>query len=638
MIEDYRTALRAGQRAYRTCVARGQSPYLAVLDDILVNVSIVAQEPLGLVNIPAERIVGTKTSGRHTAFAPNFMPLLGADTEFASKWSNLCDAHLEEGIHTPIQAYEFMNRFYVAEGNKRVSVLKHYQAVTVPGMVTRLIPARSDSPENRIYYEFLDFYKLSHVNNIDFSRPGSYAKLQKAVCKASDESWTDDDRLKFSAFLTLFSQQFRALGGDRLNLPAGDALLVYLSVYRYADACDSTPAQLRENLSKLWDEIAVLTEPKAVELSLEPKETPSEPLLSKLNLFIPRPSELEVVFLHEHDAQTSAWVKAHDDARVVLESTFPDRLVITRREHIEPEVDAEQVIEEVVHDGADVVFTSSVRMMTACLKVAAQHPKVKILNCSLNTPHPKVRTYYPRTFEATYLLGLLAGIVSPSNRIGYVASYPIYGVPAAINAFAQGARAVRPQARILLRWGCLAGPDQPLDFSDQPDITVFYARDQREPADVHRDYGLCRRMPDGSLVPLALPVWRWDVIYKAIVRSILTGTWDSAPSSRAINYWWGMKSGAVEIEYADGLPAGTLQLLDLMEKQLRDGSLNIFPTEVYGQGHTLHSPVRPAYTPEELMLMDWLDECVEGALPNCEVLDVKTRHLIDTHGLPIIKE
>ena len=66
MIEDYRSAQRAGQRAYRANVARGQSPYLAVLDDILTDVDIVAQEPLGLVDIPAENIVGTKTAGRHT--------------------------------------------------------------------------------------------------------------------------------------------------------------------------------------------------------------------------------------------------------------------------------------------------------------------------------------------------------------------------------------------------------------------------------------------------------------------------------------------------------------------------------------------------------------------------------------------
>ena len=415
MIEDYRNALRAGQRAYRACVARGQSPYLKVLDEILSGVDIVAQEPLGLVDIPAESIVGTKTSGRHTAFAANFMPLLEDDTEFAAKWSNLCDAHLEEGIHTPIIAYEYLNRFYVQEGNKRVSVLKYYEAVTVPGTVTRLIPARNDTLENKIYYEFLDFYKLSKVNNVRFSKLGGYAKLQTLVCKASGEAWTDDDRLNFSSLYTMFSQQFYALGGSALDLTPGDALLVYLSVYRYSDACQSTPAQVRENLSKLWDEIKILTEPHAVTLSLEPNPA-NEPLLSKLNIFSQKPSQLKVVFLHEYDAKTSAWVRGHEKGIEALKAEFGDRLVITNRENVSPEVDAEQILEEVAHDNADVVFTTSIRMRPACLKVAAQHPKTKFLNCCLNTPHPLVRTYYPRTYEVNYLLGMLAGILSKTDR------------------------------------------------------------------------------------------------------------------------------------------------------------------------------------------------------------------------------
>ena len=450
MLEDYKNALKSGQRAYRACVARGQSPYLAVLDDILVNVNIVSQEPLGLVEIPAESIVGTKTSGRHTAFAPNFMPLLEADTEFAAKWSNLCEAHLEEGIQNPILAYEFMNRFYVQEGNKRVSVLKYYGAVKIAGTVTRLIPARNDSLENRIYYEFLDFYKLSQINYVHFSRTGGYAKLQTLVCKASGESWTEDDRLNFSSFYTVFRQQFIALGGHDLKLTTGDGLLVYLSVYRYADACEATPAQVKENLEKLWTEVKVLTEPQAVELSLEPAPSAGEPLLAKLNIFSSKPSELKVAFLHENNAENSAWVRNHNKGRDALEQAFPDRLTTTTLENVNPEVDAEQALEELAHDSVDVVFTTSARMHTACLKVAAQHPKIRILNCSLNAPHPLVRTYYPRAYEVTYLLGLLAGALTHTDRVGYVAPHPVYGVPAALNAFAQGLKTVRPQARVVL--------------------------------------------------------------------------------------------------------------------------------------------------------------------------------------------
>ena len=637
MLEDYKNALKSGQRAYRACVARGQSPYLAVLDDILVNVNIVSQEPLGLVEIPAESIVGTKTSGRHTAFAPNFMPLLEADTEFATKWSNLCEAHLEEGIQNPILAYEFMNRFYVQEGNKRVSVLKYYGAVKIAGTVTRLIPARNDSLENRIYYEFLDFYKLSQINYVHFSRTGGYAKLQTLVCKASGESWTEDDRLNFSSFYTVFRQQFIALGGHDLKLTTGDGLLVYLSVYRYADACEATPAQVKENLEKLWTEVKVLTEPQAVELSLEPAPSAGEPLLSKLNIFSSKPSELKVAFLHENNAENSAWVRNHNKGRDALEQAFPDRLTTTTLENVNPEVDAEQALEELAHDSVDVVFTTSARMHTACLKVAAQHPKTRFLNCSLSAPHPLVRTYYPRTYEVTYLLGMLAGIVSHSDKVGYVAANPVYGVPAAINAFAQGVRAVRPDSRVVLRWACLCDAAHPQDFSDRKDIEVFYSQDFREPEGTYRDYGLCRRLPDGVLQPLGLPEWRWDVFFTEIVRSVFAGTWDSAPGGRAINYWWGLKSGAERVEYPTRLNDGTMQLLKMAERQLCDGEIHVFPTESYSQGHALHHAASGIYTPKELMEMDWLEECVEGELPSYDELDAKTRSLLNVNGLDIVK-
>lgn len=637
MIEDYKSALRAGQRTYRTCVSRSQPPYLAVLDDTVLNVPIVGQESLGLVNIPSEFIIGTKTSGRHTAFAPNFMPLLDENTEFASKWSNLCEAHLNEGIRTPIVAYEFLNRFYVQEGNKRVSVLKYFDSPTIPGVVTRLIPARSESKENHIYYEFLDFYRLSQLNTVEFTRLGSYARLQQAVCKASDETWDDTDRQNFSAFYTIFCKQFYALGGKELCLTAGDALLVYLSFYRYADACETSPAQLRENLSNLWEEVTVLTEDDAVELSLEPEESHEHTLFSRLSSFVPHGGELNVVFLHEHSADNSAWVASHERARAVLENTFPERLHITCRDCISPTVDAEQVIEQVVQDGADVVFTTSVGMLPACLRAAAQYPHAKILNCSLNVPHPTLRTYYPRIYEATYLLGLLAGVLSPSNVVGYAATYPIYGVPAAINAFAQGVRAVRPKARVLLRWGCMPEPGKPLDFSDRDDVSVFFAQDNREPGDAHRDFGLCRRLMDGSLETLARPHWCWDVIYSAIIRTILNGSWDTLANGRAVNYWWGLRSGAIRLTYSASIPTGTMQLLDLMELQLSEGSLRIFPPALYSQGHILRKAENIVYSPEELMRLDWLDECVEGTFPLHDALDVKSQCITDAIGLDIIK-
>ncbi|MBQ5599492.1 MAG: ParB N-terminal domain-containing protein, partial [Lachnospiraceae bacterium] len=158
-ITEYSIALKRGQKAYRQDIAEGRQPYLKVLDEILEINPTAGETDLGLVEIPMDRIAGTKTAGRTRAFASNFMPLLESG-EFAEKWSNLYRAHKNEGIQEPVIACEYLNEYYIIEGNKRVSVLKYSGAATVPGYVTRIIPAYSDEKQIRIYYEFMEFSRF----------------------------------------------------------------------------------------------------------------------------------------------------------------------------------------------------------------------------------------------------------------------------------------------------------------------------------------------------------------------------------------------------------------------------------------------------------------------------------------------
>ena len=127
----YKEAQKLGQKEYRACVGRGMSPCLPVLDDFIPPERAAAGIDLGVVQIPTEFLVGVKSRSRVNAFAPNFMPILEEKTEFAAKWESLCQAHLSEGIRDPVKVYEYMNRFYVEEGNKRVSVLKFFGAVMI---------------------------------------------------------------------------------------------------------------------------------------------------------------------------------------------------------------------------------------------------------------------------------------------------------------------------------------------------------------------------------------------------------------------------------------------------------------------------------------------------------------------------
>ena len=132
-VEQYNLALKLGQKYVKNAILRGEYPYPLVLDEIVQESHIAGYSDLGVINIPTERVVGTKSAGRTVALAGNFMPLLESGSEFASKWISLCDAHLsEEGIRDPIQCFEFLGRFYVQEGNKRLSVLKSYLSPGFP--------------------------------------------------------------------------------------------------------------------------------------------------------------------------------------------------------------------------------------------------------------------------------------------------------------------------------------------------------------------------------------------------------------------------------------------------------------------------------------------------------------------------
>ena len=104
-MDQYKRALKQGQKDYRADVLRGRYPYPQVLDEILVESMCAGRVDLGLIEIPINQIVGTKSAGRKSAFASSFMPLLPIDTEFGAKWVKLCEAHLgDEGIGIPSSA------------------------------------------------------------------------------------------------------------------------------------------------------------------------------------------------------------------------------------------------------------------------------------------------------------------------------------------------------------------------------------------------------------------------------------------------------------------------------------------------------------------------------------------------------
>ena len=618
--EEYAQALRQGQKEYRDLLMANRPPHPAVLDEILPEASTDAVVDVGLVEIPTERIIGTRSAGRITAFTASFRPLLDNKSEFAVKWINLCNAHLSDvGITDPIMCYEYLGDFYVQEGNKRVSVLRYFGAPRIPGNVKRILPPMSDEPRIKAYYEFIDFYKSSTLYTVQFRRPGDYAKLLTYLGKKSGEVWTDAEKRTFNAYFHYFRDAFCSLPQPPEDVLPEEALLLWLALYPFQDLGRLTAVELKKSVSALREDMVSTTKKEdAVKVQTKAEDTTKANLLERI--ISAGHDHLNVAFVHQLDPGKSSWVMGHEEGREHLEQVFGDRITVRSYYGASCTELAEQSIEQAVADGAQVVFTTAPPLSRATLKMAVKYPKVRFLNCSVDQPYSSIRTYYGRIFEAKFITGAIAGAMAGDDRIGYIASYPIFGVPASINAFALGAQLTNPRAQIELRWSCVGGTPQ-ADFLADGNRVVSN-RDAPTQSKMYLDfcnYGTYLMNDRGDLVPLATPTWVWGKFYEFVIRSIFAGGWKRDKGvSTALNYWLGMDSGVIGINLSDKLPEGVRQMAKMLQKGLADSAIDPFLRRIVAQDGSVKNDGTHRFTPEELLHMDWLCSNIIGEVPAFE--------------------
>lgn len=629
---QYAAALKAGQKCYREALLKGEYPYPQVLDEILDEYLAAGRVELGVIDVPMERIVGTKSRGRRNAFASDFMPLLPMESEFGSKWVALCDANLgAEGIRDPIRCFEYLGRFYVQEGNKRVSVLKSFGAPTIAGQVTRIVPVWSEDEEVRLYYEFMDFYRLSRLYRIQFSRLGSYRKLQAALGFESEQVWTDEERRRFVGALNSFERALEAVGGAPAGETTGDLFLLWLQLYSLPELREMSAKELGVSIKKILSDAKLLSDSQPIDMSTEPEQS-GKSILTKLIDAVLLPGHLNVAFIHDRSAESSPWVYAHERGRQMLEDFFGEKLSV-RVYTVSEGHDADTLFDEAAADGAQVIFATTPALIVACRKAAAKYPDIRILDCSVSMPFPGVRTYYSRIYEGKFISGAVAGAMTKTGRVGYIASNPIYGVPAGINAFALGASLTNPDAEVLLRWTCVS--QDAISELRSEGCDMIANRDVTTEAQAQEAYGLCRVEPGGALTPILSPVWTWGEFYIRLVQSIFSGAWDDLGdrSQKAVNYWWGLSSGVVDIRPSDAIPESMAELVDILKRGIVSGGLEPFRRRIVDADGTLRCDGSVSLSPDEILHMDWLCDRVRGAIPLFDELLPMARPLVRLQGV-----
>lgn len=633
---DYEKAQKAGIKAYKSALSKGQDEYLPVLDEILADVEIQSEVNLGVIQIPLDRVVGTSTAGRTTAFANNFMPLFDYGTEFGAKWSALCDSQIEEGIREPIKAYEYLNKYYVIEGNKRVSVMKYFDAVNIPAQVTRKVPKLTDDPEIKLYYEFMDFYKLTTINYLEVSELGSYKKILELTCDDPEKPWNDDQIRDFGSAHHNFNMALRAKGSDKLNMATGDAFLIFIKIYGYDAIKNLTESEMKIRIDSIRDEYTMKSKGKKIELQMEPDNGEKSAKQKILGVFHGgAPKKLMAAFIFDKNPDESDWLYGHELGRLYLDEHFGDTVKTIKVHNLKSEEDAVIAMRDLILMGVNVIFTTSSQQLAASLKVAAEHPEVMVLNCGLNTSHNLIRTYYARLYEVKFLAGMIAGALADSDKIGYMADYPIVGTPANINAFALGARMVRPNAQLILKWSTVKDTSREAVMASFRREHIHYVSDQvtLKPNVKNRLYGLYY-IDDENTYNIALPVYDWGKLYGKLVGSILDGSFKQKDDREmAVNYWWGLSAGVVDIICSNKVPTGTAKLVEVFKDLIIRKEFSPFDGLIKSNDGIIRNMEGQRMLPFDIMNMNWLVEGVVGEIPEINELKEEAKSIVELKGV-----
>ena len=639
MIEDYRKARKIGLGQVQQDVAAGRYPYPTALSDFLRDRGYQGEVPVGVIDIDMSLIAGTRTHGRQNSFSRGFMPLLEDDSEFASKWSSLIDSQREEGLREPIIVYEYLQRFYVQEGNKRVSVMRYLDMPSITASVTRMLPMPSDTKEYRIYQEFLRFYRVCPIYGIVFSEEGSYERLAVFAHRDLENPWPDEAVTDLRAAFESFAAAFARRDGGSLGITAGDAFLSYLKIYGYELAICGSPTEIADRLSRMWGELRVSASQEPIAYLETPPEQPSKgKLIADLKGLYKKavpPKSLRVAFIYERSPQTSGWAAAHEKGRLELERSFGGMVETTVFSDCKSDEAFDRAVDAAVADRSDLIVTNVPTQMTQALRAAMKYPKLKVLNCSVSLSHSAVRTFSAKTYEVKFLLGALAASLSDNHRIGYVADSPVYGTVAGINAFAIGAQMVDPHVTVYLKWYAAKDYDWRRELAET-DVRIVCARDVPNPVDPDESWGLYLVEYDGTEVHLGEPVLQWGRFYQRIVQSIRDDSWRREGDElrdKALNYWWGLTSGVLDVRRSPLVPVRQRNLVEVFRQSMLNGQIHPFTDELKSQTGIVQPHGSGRLPSSQIARMSWLNENIVGRLPEERELSERALDEVSVSGV-----
>ena len=331
---------------------------------------------------------------------------------------------------------------------------------------------------------------------------------------------------------------------------------------------------------------------------------------------------LKVGFVYVGPIGDHGWTYRHDVGRLAIEEEFGDAVETTYVESVPEGADAERVIRNLAQEGHDLIFTTSFGYMNPTVKVAEDFPDVKFEHATGYKRADNVATYSARFYEGRAVLGTMAGMMTETNTVGYIASFPIPEVVRGINAFTTAMRKVNPDAETKVVWvNTWYDPGKEADAArtliDQGVDIITQHTDSPAPLQVAQERGvvgfgqasdMSEFAPEAQLTSI---IDDWDQYYIDRVQAVLDGTWESQ------DVWQGIDDGMVAFPegYGPKVPEDVAAAAENVKESIVSGDMHPFDgplvnqagEEVVAEGETLDDGA--------LLGMDYYLEGVQGQLP-----------------------
>lgn len=334
--------------------------------------------------------------------------------------------------------------------------------------------------------------------------------------------------------------------------------------------------------------------------------------------------KLKVGFLYVGPIGDGGYTYAHDQGRLYLQKTLGDKVDASSYKESLAEDDAavEQACEDMINNGVKVIFGTSYGFMNGMKKNAEKHPDIKYLHCSGYEMADNMSNYFGRDYQVRYLSGIVAGMKTKSNKIGYVAAMPIPECVRGINAFTMGVRSVNKDAVVKVTWtntwydpakekdAAKALLDQGVDVIAQHQDTTGpqQAAEEKGVWSIGYNSDMSKAAPNAYMTA---PIWNWGPYYVDQVQKIIAGTW------KAESYWGGIDADdSKSIIYLAPLtkiaPEGAQAAVDKAKADIIAGKQKVFVGPIKDNTGALKVKDGEVMSDKDMLSFDWFVEGVEG--------------------------